>query len=96
MFASLLLLTIGCLLRVSSEVIAYQMGATWAWSVLPFSAVLEVIGASAVEKPRALVEFESKGLIEQAGCTPVTFGGLRHSDRRTAIGSACAARRAGA
>ena len=34
MFAGLLLLTIGCTLRVSSEVLAYQGYANWAWSVL--------------------------------------------------------------
>ena len=33
MFAGLVLLTIGCTLRVSSEVLAYQGYANWAWSV---------------------------------------------------------------
>ena len=37
MFLSLLLLTIGCFLRVSSEIIAYQGFGTWAWSSLPTS-----------------------------------------------------------
>jgi uncharacterized protein involved in response to NO len=36
MFASLALLAIGCTLRVSGEVLAYQNYANWAWSVLPF------------------------------------------------------------
>ena len=44
MFAGLLLLAIGCVLRVSSEVLAYQEYAGWAWSVLPMSAVLELLG----------------------------------------------------
>ncbi len=44
MFAGLALLTIGCTLRVSSEVLAYQGYADWAWSVLPVSAVLELAG----------------------------------------------------
>lgn len=42
MFLSLLLLTGGCLLRVSSEILAYQGFAAWAWSWLPISAVLEM------------------------------------------------------
>jgi len=42
MFLSLLLLGIGCLLRVSSEILAYQGFAAWAWSWLPVSAVVEM------------------------------------------------------
>ena len=42
MFASLLLLNIGCALRVSSEVLAYEGYARWAWHVLPCSAVIEL------------------------------------------------------
>ena len=33
MFAGLLLLTVGCLVRVVSEVVAYQRDAAWAWAV---------------------------------------------------------------
>ena len=44
MFGGLLLLTIGCTLRVSCEVLAYQGYANWAWQVLPFSALLELGG----------------------------------------------------
>lgn len=47
MFAGLALLTTGCTLRVSSEVLAYQGYANWAWSVLPISAVLELAGITA-------------------------------------------------
>ena len=47
MFAGLVLLTIGCTLRVSSEVLAYQGYANWAWSVLPVSAMLELAGITA-------------------------------------------------
>jgi hypothetical protein len=36
------LLTLGCLLRVSCEVLAYQGYAAWAWKVLPVSAVIEL------------------------------------------------------
>ena len=42
MFLSLLLLGAGCLLRVSSEILAYQGFASWAWSWLPVSAVVEM------------------------------------------------------
>ncbi len=42
MFAALLLLNIGCALRVSSEVLAYQEYAAWAWKVLPISAFTEL------------------------------------------------------
>jgi uncharacterized protein involved in response to NO len=42
MFASLLLLNAGCMLRVISEVLAYEGFAPWAWPVLPVSAVTEL------------------------------------------------------
>jgi hypothetical protein len=44
MFGGLLLLTIGCSLRVSCEVLAYQGYANWAWRVLPISALIELAG----------------------------------------------------
>lgn len=47
MFASLVLLMTGCALRVSCEVLAYQNYASWAWSVLPASALLELGGITA-------------------------------------------------
>jgi len=42
MFLALLVLAIGCLLRVSSEILAYQEFARAAWSWLPASAVCEM------------------------------------------------------
>jgi uncharacterized protein involved in response to NO len=42
MFLALLLLGTGCLLRVSAEILAYQGFASWAWSWLPVSAVVEM------------------------------------------------------
>jgi uncharacterized protein involved in response to NO len=42
MSASLALLSIGCSLRVSSEIVAYQGYGRWAWKVLPASAVIEL------------------------------------------------------
>ena len=47
MFGGLFLLTLGCALRVSSEVLAYQDYANWAWSLLPVSAFLELAGITA-------------------------------------------------
>ena len=41
-FAALALLSLGCLLRVSSEVLAYQGLSTSAWKWLPVSAVVEL------------------------------------------------------
>jgi hypothetical protein len=45
-FASLLLLNFGCLLRVSSEIPAYEGYSQAAWRVLPVSAVVELIAVS--------------------------------------------------
>jgi uncharacterized protein involved in response to NO len=47
MLAGLLLLVMGCSLRVSCEVLAYQGYANWAWGVLPPSAILELSGVAA-------------------------------------------------
>ncbi|HLJ42566.1 MAG TPA: hypothetical protein VKT50_13830, partial [Candidatus Acidoferrales bacterium] len=47
MFAGLFLLILGCALRVSSEFLAYQDYANWAWSVLPVSGFLELAGITA-------------------------------------------------
>jgi uncharacterized protein involved in response to NO len=44
MFLALLLTNSGCLLRVSSETLAYQHYASWAWALLPISATLELAG----------------------------------------------------
>lgn len=46
MFASVSLLSIGCVLRVSSEILAYQDISQFAWKVLPVSAVLELTGVT--------------------------------------------------
>lgn len=47
MFASLGLLTLGCALRVSCEILAYQRYAPWAWTILPISALFELGGITA-------------------------------------------------
>jgi len=38
----LILLMTGCILRVTSEILAYQGYAAWAWSGLPVSALMEL------------------------------------------------------
>jgi hypothetical protein len=42
MFAALVLLNCGCGLRVLTEALAYQGSASWAWSWLPVSALIEM------------------------------------------------------
>jgi hypothetical protein len=44
MFAALAILTLGCTLRVSGEILAYERYASFAWNVLPASACLELVG----------------------------------------------------
>jgi uncharacterized protein involved in response to NO len=44
MFASLLLLQVGCTLRVSSEPLAYEGFSSFAWQTLPISGMLELTG----------------------------------------------------
>jgi len=46
MFAALALLGLGCFLRVTCEVIAYEGHGTWAWKVLPISAITELTAVS--------------------------------------------------
>ncbi|HSP70674.1 MAG TPA: hypothetical protein VLN48_23265 [Bryobacteraceae bacterium] len=46
MFAACSLINLGCLLRVSSEIPAYEGFAQGAWRVLPYSAVVELIAVS--------------------------------------------------
>jgi uncharacterized protein involved in response to NO len=42
MLVMLLLLMSGCTLRVTSEILAYQDYAKWAWNILPVSALIEL------------------------------------------------------
>lgn len=54
MFVSLLLLQVGCTLRVSSEPLAYEGLLPFAWKVLPVSGVLELSGVLAFAANMAL------------------------------------------
>jgi uncharacterized protein involved in response to NO len=47
MFAALALLAVGCLLRVSAEILAYQGMAASAWGWLPVSAICEMAAVTA-------------------------------------------------
>lgn len=44
MFLALVLANTGCFIRVSSEILAYQQIAPWAWILLPISASFELVG----------------------------------------------------
>jgi predicted trehalose synthase len=46
MFASLTVLNLGCLLRVASEVPAYEFNLRAAWTILPVSAITELTGVT--------------------------------------------------
>ena len=46
MLASLTALTIGCALRVASEIPAYEANVEIAWHVLPCSAVIELVAVT--------------------------------------------------
>src|SRR5215472_15311290 len=59
MFAGLLLLSCGCTLRVSGEILAYQDYLPAAWSWLPYSAVLE-LSAVIIFAVNLIVTFLSK------------------------------------
>jgi hypothetical protein len=68
MLIGLASLSLGCLLRVSSEILAYQDYATWAWRILPVSAVIEMIAVSCF----AVNMFATLGL--DTGFTPLARG----------------------
>jgi len=63
MLAALVLLALGCTLRVSCEALAYQGFAAWAWALLPVSAVIELsavlafavnLGATFIRQPKVV------------------------------------------
>lgn len=63
MFLALLLLSVGCLLRVSSEILAYQEFLRAAWSWLPVSAVIEMTAVT-VFAVNLLVTFARRRPVE--------------------------------
>ena len=65
MFVAMLLLSAGCLLRVSSEILAYQEFLRSAWSWLPASAVIEMTAVT-VFAVNLLVTFARRRQVEEA------------------------------
>jgi hypothetical protein len=68
MFAGLVLLSAGCILRVSGEVLAYQEIAPVAWSWLPASAILE-LGAVTLLAANLIATFLRPPVVQQS-CRP--------------------------
>jgi len=64
MFAALALLAIGCLVRVASEVLAYQGFARAAWSWLPVSAVTEMTAVTIFGVNLAITFLQKKNSAE--------------------------------
>lgn len=71
MFASLLLLQVGCTLRVTSEPLAYEGFSSFAWQVLPVSGMLELTGVLvfAVNIAATIIFGRSAFLAAKAGQT---------------------------
>jgi len=64
MFAALALLSIGCVLRVGSEVLAYQGFARAAWSWLPVSAIIEMTAVTIFAVNLAMTFTQNKNRAE--------------------------------
>jgi hypothetical protein len=73
MLFSLILLNAGCLMRVCSEILAYEGYANHAWSVLPVSAVIELaavtifaanLGATFLRPPAHLAGYATAGAVK--------------------------------
>jgi uncharacterized protein involved in response to NO len=64
MFAALALLSMGCLLRVGSEILAYQGFARAAWSWLPVSAITEMTAVTIFAVNLAVTFIQKKSRAE--------------------------------
>jgi hypothetical protein len=64
MFAALALLSMGCLLRVGSEILAYQEFARAAWSWLPVSAITEMTAVTIFAVNLAVTFIQKKSRAE--------------------------------
>jgi uncharacterized protein involved in response to NO len=64
MFAALALLSMGCLLRVGSEILAYQGLARAAWSWLPVSAITEMTAVTIFAVNLAVTFIQKKSRAE--------------------------------
>lgn len=71
MLIMLVLLMTGCMLRVTSEILAYQDYAKWAWEVLPISAVIELT-AVVLFAVNLIVTFARRPVIATPALTMMT------------------------
>ena len=71
MLVMLILLMSGCTLRVASEILAYQDYATWAWSLLPISALIE-LAAVALFAVNLIVTFARPPVVVTSPLTMTT------------------------
>ena len=72
MFIALVFVNVGCFLRVSSEILAYQQIAQWAWIALPVSATLELTGV-VIFSINMIGTFRQPPLLgPQSRCAPAT------------------------
>jgi uncharacterized protein involved in response to NO len=71
MLVMLVLLISGCTLRVASEILAYQGYATWAWNILPVSALIELT-AVALFAVNLIVTFARPPLVVPSPLTMTT------------------------
>lgn len=71
MLLTLVLLMTGCALRVTSETLAYQNYAKWAWNVLPASALIELM-AVALFAINLIATFASRPVVVTPALTMTT------------------------
>jgi len=74
MFASLVLLQTGCILRVSSEPAAYEGIAEFAWRVLPVSGMLELTGVLVFAVNIAVTIAFGRSIFASAASEPSAMG----------------------
>jgi len=72
MSAALVILSVGCAIHVSSEIIAYQGYAEWAWGLLPVSAIIEMTAITLFAVNLA-VTFLRRPLVQASGAVAPTL-----------------------
>jgi len=74
MFASLALLNVGCLLRVTSEIPAYEGYLRQAWSILPVSAVVELAAVTLFAANLVITSLQPPAHLLRSSGEPVLAG----------------------
>jgi len=74
MFASLALLNVGCLLRVTSEIPAYEGYLRQAWSILPISAVVELAAVTLFAANLVITSLQPPAHLLRSSGEPVLAG----------------------